>query len=146
MSCRQLQDPETFRCNQQNCVKQQLGLICLSHVNAFAGELTMSTTVWLGMNSNTPSLAITRKDVVGVSWRTTISGSANTPMDSAAAASHDECGCLATSDNHRLQQHHVANSKHDGTFMAAHARHARCLHQGEVACEPQTSPCSVCLM
>lgn len=87
-------------------------------------ELTISTTVWLGMNSNTPSLAITRKDVVGVTWRTTISGSANTPMDSAAAALRDECGRLATLEL-ILQQHHVGNSKHDSNLTAAHALHAR---------------------
>ena len=105
----------------------------------------MSTTVWLGMNSNTPSLAITRKDVVGVSWRTAISGSAKTPMDSAAAASHYECGCLATSQL-ISQQHHPGISKHDSNLGAAHAIRARCLLQGDMACEPLRLLCSVCLM
>lgn len=46
--------------------------------------LTMLTTLWLGRNSNTPSLAMTRKASLGPSWRYCSSGSANTPMRSAA--------------------------------------------------------------
>ena len=48
--------------------------------------LTMSTTVWLGMNSKMPSLPMRKNGLAGVRFLMASSGSAHTPIVSAAAA------------------------------------------------------------
>lgn len=61
-------------------------------LNPKEGHRTMSTTVWLFMNSKTPSLAMTRNSTLGSRRRIDTSGSAHTPMRSAAAGGDGQGG------------------------------------------------------